>query len=381
MKRICVLGSSGSMGTQTLDVLSNVADQFRVTGLSVNKNISLLLKQIGQFNPPAVCVVDTQQAKEIARKVDIPVFSGRAGISQLIESIDHDLVVNNIVGSRGLLPTLQAIQSGKDVALANKEAIVMAGELVMQSAREYGVQILPIDSEHSAVFQCLNGLETNEVQRLILTCSGGPFLGKTADQLRGVSVQQALEHPTWRMGKKITVDSATLMNKGLEVIEARWLFNTPGEAIDVVIHPEAIIHSMVEFRDGSIQSQMAEPDARLPIQVALGYPRRLDRIIKRFDFNRALTFAEPDTRTFRCLRLAYQALEVGGTMPCVLNAANEIAVRKFLAGKIPFLEIPDFIEGVMHNHRPIDNPTLDELVQVNDETLGELTDGENYSVD
>ncbi len=381
MKRICVLGSSGSMGTQTLDVLSNVADQFRVTGLSVNKNISLLLKQIGQFNPPAVCVVDTQQAKEIARKVDIPVFSGRAGISQLIESIDHDLVVNNIVGSRGLLPTLQAIQSGKDVALANKEAIVMAGELVMQSAREYGVQILPIDSEHSAVFQCLNGLETNEVQRLILTCSGGPFFGKTADQLRGVSVQQALEHPTWRMGKKITVDSATLMNKGLEVIEARWLFNTPGEAIDVVIHPEAIIHSMVEFRDGSIQSQMAEPDARLPIQVALGYPRRLDRIIKRFDFNRALTFAEPDTRTFRCLRLAYQALEVGGTMPCVLNAANEIAVRKFLAGKIPFLEIPDFIEGVMHNHRPIDNPTLDELIQVNDETLGELTDGENYSVD
>ncbi len=367
MKQICILGSTGSMGTQTLNVISHFPEDFLVTGLSTYRNISLLRQQIRQFHPPAVCVVDEQKAYELSQTVSIPVHTGQEGLKQLVEISAHDIVVNNVVGAAGLVPTLHAMQHGKDIALANKETVVMAGQLVMQTARDSGVQILPIDSEHSAIFQCLEGHAPNEIQRLILTCSGGPYLGRTRDQLRHVAVQESLNHPTWKMGPKISIDSATLMNKGLEVIEAHWLFNTPGDAIDVVIHPEALIHSLVEFKDGSLQAQLAEPDARLPIQVALTYPRRLNRIIKRVDLMRTLTFAEPDIKTFPCLSLAYKALQVGGTMPCALNAANEAAVDRYLQGTMDFLEIPQFIERVMDSHQPLADPTLTDILQVNSE--------------
>ena len=367
MKHICILGSTGSIGTQTLDVICHFPDDFLVTGLSAHQDISRLRQQIQQFKPPAVCVVDQQKADELAQTVSIPVYSGQDGLKQLVELATHDMVVNSVVGAAGLVPTLHAMQHGKDIALANKETIVMAGELVMQTAKEAGVQILPIDSEHSAIFQCLTGHASNDIQRLILTCSGGPYLGKSREQLKNVTVQQSLNHPTWNMGAKISIDSATLMNKGLEVIEAHWLFDISGDAIDVVIHPEAIIHSLVEFKDGSLQAQMAEPDARLPIQVALTYPRRFNRIVKKLNLSKPLTFAEPDTNSFPCLNLAYQALQIGGTMPCALNAANEIAVERYLEGSINFLEIPRFIEHVIHSHQPVRHPKLTDILRVNEE--------------
>lgn len=378
MKRVCILGSTGSMGTQTLDVISQFPDNFSVSGLSTHQNIGKLQEQIRQFKPSAVCVVDQKKANELSKTVGIPVYSGAEGLNQLVELPPHHVVFNNIVGASGLVPTLHAMQHGKDIALANKETIVMAGQLVMQTAAECGVQILPVDSEHSAIFQCLNGFDASDIQRLILTCSGGPFFGKTRDDLQAVTVQQALKHPKWNMGAKISIDSATLMNKGLEVIEAHWLFNTPGDAIDVVIHPEAIIHSLVEFKDGSVQAQLAVPDARLPIQVALTYPQKYTRIIKRLDLTAPLSFAEPDTTTFPCLGLAYRALHVGGTMPCALNAANEVAVQKFLDGCLALVEIPMFIEDVMNSHQPILVPTLEDILNVNAEIRSEFLTQVNY---
>lgn len=352
IKRVAILGSTGSIGSQALDVIRRQPDYFSVEILSAQSNADLLIKQAAEFSPNAVVIGEEALYDKVAsalQPLDIKVYTGEESLVQIVEMETVDIVLVAMVGYAGLRPTLSAIAAGKQIAIANKETLVVAGELVTRLAREKGVNLYPVDSEHSAIFQCLAGEFHNAVEKLWLTASGGPFRGMSGEQLRRVTKTEALCHPNWTMGCKITIDSATMMNKGLEVIEARWLFGIAADHIDVVVHPQSVIHSLVQFCDGSIKAQMGLPDMRLPIQYALAYPHRLCTTFPRFDFMQypELTFEQPDRGNFRCLQLAYDALETGGNMPCVLNAANEVAVHAFLHDKIGFTDIPRIIEDCM----------------------------------
>ncbi len=369
---IAILGSTGSIGRNTLEVVAAFPDRFRVTHLTAHRNVDLLAEQIRHFRPRGVVVMQEKHADALRRAVggSTEVLCGTDGLLDVVARGDVDLVMNALVGFAGMRPTLAALEAGKHVALANKETLVVAGGLIMTLVRERGVRLLPVDSEHSAILQCLQGENPASVKRLILTASGGPFLGLSDAQMESVTVAEALNHPTWKMGRKITIDSATLMNKGLEVIEAFWLFGLPPEHIDVVIHPQSIIHSLVEFRDGSVKAQMGTPDMKLPIQYALLYPERPSSAHRPLDLPALgqLTFLAPDRRRFRCLGLAFRALAMGGTAPAVLNAANEVAVQLFLDGRIPFGAIPTIIEDALDAHRPIHQLTLETVIAVDRET-------------
>lgn len=367
MKKIAILGSTGSIGTQTLDVVRN-DDGYKVVALSANKNIDLLEKQAIEFRPEVVTVVDKSMAnilKKRLKQYNIEVLSGIEGLNNIASESTADMVLTAVVGMVGLKPTLSAIKAKKTIALANKETLVTAGKIVMDEAEQNAVDIIPVDSEHSAIFQCLKGGSKEEIKRLILTASGGPFRGKDEKYLKKVNVKDALNHPNWSMGKKITIDSATLMNKGLEVIEARWLFDVKLDKIDVTVHPQSIVHSMVEYIDGSVIAQMGVSDMRIPIQYALTYPKRKKNSLDSLDFVSIgnLNFERPDTKTFRCLSLAMEALKIGGTMPSVLNASNEVVVQWFLDGKIGFMEIPKFIEDIMEKHNNILDPTIEDILE------------------
>ena len=366
-RHIAILGYTGSIGKQALEVIAAHPDVFVVEVLTSNNNADLLIEQAKKFQPNAVVIVDEskyQYVKNALEKELVKVYTGKESLSQVVSMEDIDIVLTALVGYAGLQPTLKAIEAGKTIALANKETLVVAGELVTTKAREQGVNILPVDSEHSAIFQCLIGEWHNPIEKIILTASGGPFRGKDAEFIKTITKAQALNHPNWKMGNKITIDSATLMNKGLEVIEARWLFNLKPEQIDVVVHPQSIIHSMVQFKDGSIKAQMGLPDMRLPIQFALGYPARLPSDFPRLDFDKlhTLTFEKPDIKTFRNLGLAYEALKNGGNMPCIVNAANEIAVEAFLNERISFTKISDIIEQSMNAVGFIAKPGYEDYV-------------------
>jgi 1-deoxy-D-xylulose-5-phosphate reductoisomerase len=352
LKRVAVLGSTGSIGKQALDVIDKHSDKFQVTVLTANNSLELLYKQAVKYIPKYVIIGNEEkylELKELLSSFPIQVLAGENAIAEIVKSEDIDIVLTAMVGYSGLLPTINAINARKDIALANKETMVVAGELINRMAHKNGVLILPVDSEHSAIFQCLQGESDVSVEKIILTASGGPFVGKDFNFLKGVTKNEALKHPCWEMGAKVTIDSASLMNKGLEVIEAKWLFNLDVKQIEVVVHRQSIIHSMVQFIDGSIKAQMGLPDMRLPIQYALGYPERLSSDLSRFDFTKypSLTFEKPDLSNFRNLQLAYNALEIGGNRPCVLNAANEIVVEAFLHDNIGFLEMSDIIEQTL----------------------------------
>lgn len=368
MKNISILGSTGSIGTQTLDVIRNHSDKFRVVGLSALKNIDDIEKQINEFNPEIVAIFDKEKAEILSSRIGkkTRVVSGIDGLIEVATIDSSDIIVTSVVGSIGLVPTLEAIKCNKTIALANKETLVVAGELVMKEAEKKGVKIIPVDSEHSAIFQCLQGEDIENISRIILTASGGAFRNCTKSDIENAKAKDALKHPTWNMGQKVTIDSASLMNKGLEVIEAKWLFNVDLDKIEVIVHPQSIIHSMVEYKDYSIISQMGTPDMRTPIQYALSYPDRIESSVAKLDFNGMtdLTFMKPDTDRFPCLSLAYKALEIGKTMPCVLNGANEILVEYFLKDKIGFYDIPRFIEMAMEEHKPFTYKTVDELLDV-----------------
>lgn len=370
MKKISILGSTGSIGTQTLDVVRKNRDKFEVVAISANSSINLLLEQIKEFKPKYVAVYNENSAKQlkeiIPRDIKIEVLSGMDGLVTISSLDEIDVLLTAIVGMIGLVPTLEAIKKGKTIALANKETLVTAGQLVMEEARKRNVDILPVDSEHSAIFQCLNGENKKEIDSIILTASGGPFRGKTKKELLNVTKNEALKHPNWSMGRKISIDSSTLMNKGLEVIEAKWLFDVDSEKIDVVVHPQSIIHSMVQFVDSSIIAQMGCPDMKLPIQYALTYPSRLLNDFERLDFSKlnGLTFEKADLETFPCLQLAYESLKSGGTYSAVLNAANEVLVNEFLEDKIKFYDIPYYIEKTLEAHDSIKKPTLEEILHI-----------------
>ncbi|MCP3682554.1 MAG: 1-deoxy-D-xylulose-5-phosphate reductoisomerase [bacterium] len=362
MKSISILGSTGSVGTQTLDVIKRLG--FKVSGLTANSNTELLEKQIAEFKPELVAVMDKQKAEELEKKTGISVLSGIEGLNKVASMDSADYVVTSVVGSVGLIPTLEAIKAGKRICLANKETLVTAGDIVMNAAEKNNVEILPVDSEHSAIFQCLRGENTKEAKRIILTASGGPFRSKTKEELQNVTVEQALNHPTWNMGSKITIDSSTLMNKGFEVIEAHHLFGMDYEKIDTVVHPQSIVHSMVEFFDSSIIAHLGMQDMRVPIQFALTYPHRSPSEFPRLDpTEKSLTFEKTDMERFPCIYYAYEAGKIGGTMPAVLNAANEIAVKNFLAKKISYLDIPATIKTVMDAHKLVKNPELNDVVE------------------
>lgn len=366
MKQIAILGSTGSIGTQTLNVVRRHKDLFSVEVLVAGANADLLVQQALEFDPNAVVIADQSkyyQVKDALEQTDIKVFAGMDSACDLMEMGSIDIVVAAIVGFAGLRPTMRAIEKGKVIALANKETLVVAGSLVTKAACENRVPILPVDSEHSAIFQCLEPY--NEIDKILLTASGGPFFGKSREELEGVSLEAALKHPNWKMGRKVTIDSASLMNKGLEVIEAKWLFGVGVDQIEVLVHPQSVVHSMVQFKDGSIKAQLGTPTMETPIQVALTYPQRIESHLPRFSFldNPQLTFAQPDTKTFRCLDLAFQAIRKGGNLPCVMNAANEIAVQKFIDGEIGFLQIADHVESVMQKAPFISNPTLEDLFE------------------
>jgi len=366
MKNVVILGSTGSIGKNALEVLSNFTDRFSVFGLSAHTNINLLKDQIERFKPKMVVITDEKSFQSFPKNYETEILLGVDALKRLCSHPQVDLVINALVGSVGLLPSLEALDSGKNLATANKESLVMAGELLIRKAKEKGVEILPIDSEHSAIQQCLLSGKKGEVRNLILTASGGPFLSKSKTELKDITVKEALSHPTWEMGKKITVDSATLMNKGLEVIEAHWLFEIPPDQIKVLIHPQSIVHSMVEFVDGSIIAQMSVPDMKLPIQYALFYPQRAFSNNTSLDLTRIrhLTFLKPDFGKFPCLQLAYQALEMGGTAPAVLNSANEVAVNAFLSGRIKFTDIHGLVEKVLTQHQVKENPNMDDILNV-----------------
>jgi 1-deoxy-D-xylulose-5-phosphate reductoisomerase len=366
-KKISILGSTGSIGVQTLDVARNLGLQ--VLALTAYANAELLEKQAREFKPRVISIGDEAAAETLRERLgdlDIQVLSGREGMIQAAVLEEVDTVVTSVVGTVGLLPTVEAIRKGKDIALANKETLVTAGAIVMAEAQKHNVRILPVDSEHSAIYQCLSGNRASSVDRIILTASGGPFRGRKRENLREVTLEQALKHPNWSMGSKITIDSATLMNKGLEVIEAKWLFGLANEQIHVIVHPQSIIHSMVEYVDGSVIAQLGSPDMRLPIQFALTWPKRVSNPFSRLDLLKAssLTFEKPDFEAFPCLRLAFEALQAGGTLPAVMNAANEIAVGAFLNRKIGFLEIADIIESVMAKHSVNIQPCLHDIIEV-----------------
>ena len=367
-KRISLLGSTGSIGTQTLDVVRNQKDM-EIVALAANRNIDLLEKQVREFRPGLAVLYDEKAAADLRiRLADLPVrvATGMEGLIELAELEEADIVVTAIVGMIGIRPTLAAIRAGKDIALANKETLVTAGHLIMPLAAEKGVKILPVDSEHSAIFQCLQGAEHGEISKLIITASGGPFRGRTKEELKNVTVADALKHPNWAMGAKITIDSATMVNKGLEVCEAGWLFSVPSEQIEVVVQPQSIIHSMVEFRDGAVMAQLGTPDMRLPIQYALTWPGRRVLGGERLDFRKlsGILFEQPDMETFSGLPLAYEAITAGGSMPTVLNAANEAAVSLFLQDKIAFLDIYRLIEDAMGGHSVIPDPCLEDILSI-----------------
>jgi 1-deoxy-D-xylulose-5-phosphate reductoisomerase len=372
-RRIAILGSTGSIGTQALDVIRKHPDQFEVEVLTAQSSSTALIRQAIEFGPNAVVIGDEilyPEVCEALNKFDIKVYAGRDALLQIVEMESIDLVLIAMVGFAALLPTLRAIEAGKTIAIANKETFVVAGEIVTTLAKKKGVNILPVDSEHSAIFQCLAGEFHNPVEKILLTASGGPFRGKSREFLQNVTKEQALNHPNWNMGCKVTIDSATLMNKGLEVIEARWLFGITAEQIEVIVHPQSIIHSMVQFADGSIKAQMGLPDMRLPIQYALGYPQRLVSDMPRFSFTDypEFTFSKPDSENFRNLALAYEALGRGGNMPCILNAADEVAVHAFLKDRIGFMQIADVIEVCMNQVGFIQSPGYDAYVQSDGET-------------
>ena len=373
VKRIAILGSTGSIGTQALEVIKAHPELLEVEVLVANSNADLLIKQAIEFKPNAVVIADEKKyphVKNILTKYDIKVFAGNDAISQIVQMASVDMVLTAIVGYAGLQSTISAINAGKQIALANKETLVVAGELVTSLAKEKGVNIYPVDSEHSAIFQCLAGEFHNPVEKIYLTASGGPFRGKDAGFLANVTKEQALKHPNWNMGSKITIDSATLMNKGLEVIEAKWLFGLSPSQIEVVVHPQSIIHSIVQFEDGSMKAQMGLPDMKLPIQYALSYPDRIRSNFPRFNFidHPTLTFEKADTKTFRNLSLAFHALKQAGNMPCILNAANEEAVSAFLSDRIKFVQIPETIEKCMSKIDFITRPVYDDYVNTDKET-------------
>lgn len=367
MRKISILGSTGSIGTQTLEVVENLKD-IKVCAITGNHNIDLLEKQTRKFQPELVAVMDEKNAKVLKGRLadmDISVVSGMDGLVEAATYEGVDTVVTSVVGNVGLKPTFEAIRAGKNIALANKETLVSAGQLVMDLAKKHNIHIYPVDSEHSAIFQSLQGNEDNPISRILLTASGGPFRGKKREELLNVTAADALKHPNWSMGNKITIDSATLMNKGLEVMEAKWLFGVDVDQIEVLVHPQSMVHSAVEFEDGAIMAQMGEPDMRVPIQYALTYPKRVKNPFPRVDFEKrnSLTFEKPDMETFKCLSLAYRALKTGGTLPAVLNGANEVAVARFLKGEIGFLEIPELIEQVMDAYTVKQEYTLEDLLE------------------
>ena len=363
---LAILGSTGSIGTQALDVVRAQPGRFRVEVLTAGRNADLLIAQALEFKPNAVAIADESQGQKVRDALwdhDIKAYAGNDAIAQLVEMDGIDIVLTALVGFAGLRPTMNAIAAGKHIALANKETLVVAGGPVMEAAQKKGVDILPVDSEHSAIFQCLAGEFHNPIEKLILTASGGPFRGRKKEDLASVTREQALKHRNWDMGAKITIDSASLMNKGLEVIEARWLFDIPADRIEVVVHPQSIVHSGVQFEDGSIKVQMGLPDMKLPIQYALGYPQRLANSFPRFSFAEYpnLSFEQPDLQTFRNLQLAYDALAAGGSAPCVLNAANEVAVAAFLEGSVGFLEMSDVVEHALNAVEHVKKPDIEAL--------------------
>ncbi len=372
-KNIAILGSTGSIGTQALEVIEGHSDKFTVEVLTAQNNSTLLIEQAKKHNPNTVVIANESKYEEVFSALDpldIKVYAGENALAQVVTMESIDTVLTALVGYSGLKPTINAINAGKHIALANKETLVVAGELVTQLAKEKGVNLYPVDSEHSAIFQCLIGEFHNPIEKIILTASGGPFRGKDSNFLQSVTKAQALNHPNWDMGAKITIDSASLMNKGLEVIEAKWLFGLKHDQIEVIVHPQSIIHSMIQFTDGSIKAQMGLPDMRLPIQFALSYPDRLDSDFQRFNFADypALTFEQPDMETFRNLQLAYTAMEKGGNQPCILNAANEIAVEGFLTDKVSFLGMSDVVEKCLASISHVARPTLDDYVNTDKET-------------
>ncbi|MFR1871972.1 MAG: 1-deoxy-D-xylulose-5-phosphate reductoisomerase [Coprococcus sp.] len=376
MKKIAILGSTGSIGTQTLEVVRENKD-IEVLGLAAGNNIKLLERQIREFHPKMAAVWTEERAKELRENVkdlDIKIVSGMEGLIELSVMEESEILVTAIVGMIGIRPTIEAIKAGKDIALANKETLVTAGHIIMPLAKEYQVAILPVDSEHSAIFQSLQGGEEKALHKILLTASGGPFRQKTREELLNIQVEDALKHPNWEMGRKITIDSSTLVNKGLEVIEAKWLFDVSLDQIEVVVHPQSIIHSMVEYVDGAIIAQLGTPDMKLPIQYALYYPERRFLPGDRLDFAvlSKLTFEKPDMETFYGLRLAFEAGKEGGSLPTVFNAANELAVSKFLERKIKYLEIPEIIEHCMQAHKTIADPSVDEILQTEQEVYEQI---------
>ncbi len=376
MKKIAILGSTGSIGTQTLEVVRENKD-IEVLGLAAGNNIKLLEAQIREFKPRLVAVWKEEKAKELRENIkdlSVKVVSGMEGLIEVAILEETEILVTAIVGMIGIRPTIEAIKAGKDIALANKETLVTAGHIIMPLAKDYHVAILPVDSEHSAIFQSLQGSRRSELHKILLTASGGPFRGRKREELANVQVEDALKHPNWEMGRKITIDSSTLVNKGLEVIEAKWLFDVDIEQIEVVVHPQSIIHSMVEYVDGAIIAELGTPDMKLPIQYALYYPERKFLPGERVDFSMLsqLTFEKPDTDTFYGLRFAFEAGKAGGSLPTVFNAANELAVSKFLERKIGYLQIPEIIEDCMRNHKNIINPTVEEILQTESEVYEQI---------
>jgi len=372
-KSLAILGSTGSIGRQTLEVVQAYPEKFAVEVLTAQNNAELLIEQALAFKPNVVVIGNEDHYEKVKAALgphDIKVYAGENALCSVVQMESIDIVLTALVGYSGLKPTIKAIEAGKNIALANKETLVVAGELITSLAKEKGVNIYPVDSEHSAIFQCIVGEFHNKIEKIILTASGGPFRGKKRDELLAVTRAQALKHPNWTMGAKITIDSATLMNKGLEVIEAKWLFGLTTEQVEVVVHPQSIIHSMVQFEDGSIKAQMGLPDMRLPIQFALTYPERFKSDLPRFDFTNypALTFEKPDTETFRNLALSFEALKRAGNMPCVLNAANELVVAEFLKDRIGFLQMTDIVEQCLNKIKYIEHPSLEDYVQTDKET-------------
>ncbi len=372
-KRIAILGSTGSIGTQALEVIGQNPDKFEVEVLTANNNVDILVEQAKKLQPNAVVIANADKYKFVAEALKnepVKVFAGADALNQVVQMESIDLVLTAMVGYSGLMPTYNAIKAGKNIALANKETMVVAGEIITKTALEKKVEILPVDSEHSAIFQCLVGEFMNPVEKIYLTCSGGPFRKKSEEELQYVTVTDALNHPNWDMGAKITIDSATLMNKGFEMIEARWLFGLPPSKIDVIVHPQSVIHSIVQFEDGSMKAQMGLPDMKLPIQYAIGFPERIKNSFPRFSFLEypSLDFEPPNTKIFRNLALAYEAMKMGGNMPCILNAANEMVVEAFLNEKITFLQMPLIIEKAMQKVPFIEKPVLDDLIHTNAET-------------
>ncbi len=371
MKHIAILGSTGSIGTQALDVIRWHPDEYAAEVLCAGSNVELLIKQALEFKPNAVVIADETKyntLRDALSNEEIKTYAGAEAMSDVMNMESLDMVLAAIVGFAGLRPTLKAIEAGKTIALANKETMVVAGGIVTDTAARHHAPILPVDSEHSAIFQSLVG-EFSPVEKILLTASGGPFYGRSRESLEGVTLEEALKHPNWSMGRKVTIDSATLMNKGLEVIEARWLFDVPAEKIQVVVHPQSVIHSMVQFEDGSVKAQLGIPSMKTPIQYAFSFPKRVSSPLPRLDFAKygQLTFGEPDTKTFRCLDLAYSAIAKGGNMPCIMNAANEVAVQKFIDGHIRFLDIADFVERRMQTATYIAKPSLDDLFETDRE--------------